>query len=248
MAVRQARGEKKAPGFFGKILRAVILLSFFGYFVLLLWSLYLWASEDFNNAMHALNRLSLLQAGYVSELGQDDLSANLSNVLNPKLKQGITSGIEVAGLQWQEVQHQLKTGLDDFRSQMGEEEQGVFWEGFDGFKQTAREFYLLALACAHVLMIKVLIIFAAFPLFILLALAGFIDGLNQRAIRTASLGRESTFVFHKSIPIATKTMFWVLAAWLALPLSLPPSSIFLGLSLLLSLVVSQSASRFKKYL
>ena len=34
---------------------------------------------------------------------------------------------------------------------------------------------------------------------VLLAIsAGLVDGLNQRAIRTASLGRESTYVFHKS--------------------------------------------------
>ncbi|STX55455.1 Fe2+/Zn2+ uptake regulation protein [Legionella beliardensis] len=108
--------------------------------------------------------------------------------------------------------------------------------------------YLLGCACAHVLWLKILLCIAAIPLFVLTSLAGLIDGLNQRAIRTASLGRESTYVFHKSLPLARKTLFWVLVMWLALPFCFNPTGLFMGLSVGLAIVMSTSASRFKKYL
>ena len=47
-------------------------------------------------------------------------------------------------------------------------------------------------AITHVITIKLCIIALSIPLFSLAILAGLVDGLSQRSIRTASLGREST--------------------------------------------------------
>ena len=95
---------------------------------------------------------------------------------------------------------------------------------------------------------KFVTLLSAIPLFFLSTLAGLIDGLNQRAIRAACLGRESTYVFHKSVPLARKIMCLVLGVWLCVPVTLPSSPIFVGLAVMLGLVMRMSASRFKKYL
>lgn len=103
-------------------------------------------------------------------------------------------------------------------------------------------------AASLVMLTKFMVLITAIPLFFLSIMAGLIDGLNQRAIRAACLGRESTYVFHKSVPIARKSICWVLAIWLCVPVTLPATPIFVGLAVMLGFVMRVSASRFKKYL
>ncbi|NDH68799.1 MAG: DUF4400 domain-containing protein [Gammaproteobacteria bacterium] len=103
-------------------------------------------------------------------------------------------------------------------------------------------------AITHVITIKLCIIALSIPLFSLAILAGLVDGLSQRSIRTASLGRESTYIFHKSIPVIRRIFVMLVLLWLSLPVSLSPSPLFLSLAVLMGLLASLSASRFKKYL
>lgn len=103
-------------------------------------------------------------------------------------------------------------------------------------------------AITHVITIKLCIIALSIPLFTFAILAGLVDGLSQRSIRTASLGRESTYIFHKSIPVIRRIFVMLVLLWLSLPVSLSPSPIFLSLAILMGLLASLSASRFKKYL
>lgn len=110
------------------------------------------------------------------------------------------------------------------------------------------QIWTILCAITHVITIKLCIIALSIPLFTLAILAGLVDGLSQRAIRTASLGRESTYIFHKSIPVIRKIFLMLVLLWLSLPVSLAPSPIFLSLAALMGLLASLSASRFKKYL
>lgn len=109
-------------------------------------------------------------------------------------------------------------------------------------------FWILVQAINHVMVAKLLLLVTAIPLFFLAVMAGLVDGLNQRAIRAACLGRESTYVFHKSVPLARKSMCVALGLWLCVPVTLSPTPIFVGLAVMLGLVARVSASRFKKYL
>ena len=115
-------------------------------------------------------------------------------------------------------------------------------------QHNAHLFWMLIRAISDVMLMKFMMLITAIPLFFLSTMAGIIDGLNQRAIRAACLGRESTYVFHKSVPIAEKCICFVLAIWLCVPVNLPSSPIFVGLAVMLGLVMRVSASRFKKYL
>ena len=109
-------------------------------------------------------------------------------------------------------------------------------------------FWILIQAINHLMVTKLLMLITAIPLFFLAVMAGLVDGLNQRAIRSACLGRESTYVFHKSVPLARKSMCVALGLWLCVPVTLSPTPIFVGLAVMLGLVARVSASRFKKYL
>ena len=109
-------------------------------------------------------------------------------------------------------------------------------------------FLILIQTINHVMASKLLMLISAIPLFFLAVMAGLVDGLNQRAIRSACLGRESTYVFHKSVPLARKSMCVALGIWLCVPVTLSPTPIFVGLAVMLGIVARVSASRFKKYL
>lgn len=128
-------------------------------------------------------------------------------------------------------------------------------QNFNELTDIAQEFilisqqvWLLIGLITQVMLIKLTILICAIPLFILTTTAGLVDGLNQRAIRTASLGRESSYVFHQLNRQFKRGLLLLLALWLAIPLSITPAFVFVPLSLLLSVVVSMTASRFKKYL
>lgn len=111
-----------------------------------------------------------------------------------------------------------------------------------------QQFIQLVLLSSQCLLIKLIILLAAMPLFTLAMLAGLVDGLNQRAIRTACLGRESSYVFHKLNHYFKKLLVILLMLWLALPISITPAYVFVPISLLMGLMVAMTASRFKKYL
>ena len=112
----------------------------------------------------------------------------------------------------------------------------------------AQKVWLLMKLSTQILFIKLAILISAIPLFLLATTTGLVDGLNQRAIRTASLGRESSYVFHQLNRYFKRALLLVLSLWLILPLSITPAFVFVPVSLLLSIMVSVTASRFKKYL
>ncbi|HAU0792884.1 TPA: TIGR03747 family integrating conjugative element membrane protein [Legionella pneumophila] len=112
----------------------------------------------------------------------------------------------------------------------------------------AQQLIKLMLLTSQCMLIKLMILLAAMPLFALAMIAGLVDGLNQRAIRTACLGRESSYVFHRLNHYFRKGLVIVLMIWLAMPISITPAYVFIPISLMLALMVAMTASRFKKYL
>ncbi|HAT9547448.1 TPA: TIGR03747 family integrating conjugative element membrane protein [Legionella pneumophila subsp. pneumophila] len=114
--------------------------------------------------------------------------------------------------------------------------------------EKSQQFLQILLLSSQCLLIKLIILFAALPLFALTMIAGLVDGLNQRAIRTACLGRESSYVFHRLNHYLKKGLVILLMVWLALPVSITPAYVFVPISLLMGLMVAMTASRFKKYL
>ncbi|MDD1148815.1 TIGR03747 family integrating conjugative element membrane protein [Pseudomonas sp. TNT2022 ID357] len=111
------------------------------------------------------------------------------------------------------------------------------------------EKYLIAAAfITLVVMVRLLILVLASPLFLLSAFIGLVDGLVRRDIRRFGAGRESGFVYHRAkasvLPLAV--LPWVV--YLALPISVNPLLILLPGAIMLGLAVNIMAGSFKKYL
>ena len=138
------------------------------------------------------------------------------------------------------MKKELNTVLPEENSELDQIAEDLF--------TTTKQVGLLINLTAHIMFIKLMILLASIPLFALAMTAGLVDGLNQRAIRTASLGRESSYVFHQFNRYFKRALLMLLALWLAIPVCITPALMFIPVSILLSVVVSITASRFKKYL
>ncbi|EHL29723.1 hypothetical protein LDG_8313 [Legionella drancourtii LLAP12] len=225
-----------------------ICITFLGWMILIGWTLISWINEGFEPTYKKVQRLALMQTLVVREFSDASfvkwLNECVSTNFQAQSARMVLSAQNAGGKLTQAAQKHMGALAHQKDVPMAPE----LIQLFNDLWLKAQQFWLLLSATGHLLLIKLAILITAIPLFLLAVTAGLVDGLNQRAIRTASLGRESTYVFHKSIPFARKTVFWVLGLWLALPHALPPSPIFVTLSVLLSLVVSVTSSRFKKYL
>lgn len=248
MAIKQTDLRRKTkPGFLCRVVNAVLFAGVIGFFVLFLWAVFLWVTSGYEYALNAVERLSVREAHWVIELSSVSLVSK--KILSNELKHSMNQWVDEAKQTTQRMNSALGNHLKSVERQIIEQQDVVFLsDSFSEATAFVSQVYLMGYSCIHVLLMKVMMCLAAIPLFVLTAMAGLVDGLNQRAIRTASLGRESTYVFHKTLPLARKTLFWVLVLWISLPLSVNPTLLFLSLSALLAVVMSISASRFKKYL
>ena len=248
MAVVHKQKSIKKSSLLQRTLVSWLCIAFLGWTVIFGWSLWAWGHEGFERSYKKVQDLSQKQAMAVREFSDASFSVWLSQRVTPALWEQSTAARNTAqwvgGKMTQVAQAQMDELLTPERAPIAEE----LSEFLNEYSLKTQQFWLLMSATGHVVLIKGAVLVAAIPLFLLAMTAGLIDGLNQRAIRTASLGRESTYVFHKSIPIARRLLFWVLGLWLAVPHALSPTPVFVSLSFLLALLVSVTSSRFKKYL
>ncbi len=248
MAVANKQRPIKKSSWIKRMLVSWICVAFLGWMVLMGWALWSWVHIGFESTADTIQDLSLKQAVVVSEFSDASFTTWLSQRVTPDLRTHSASTLikaqDVGGRLAQMAQEQMDAVIQPDPSLIAPE----LTQTFNEFSLKAQQFWILLRVTGHLLLIKGAILVAAIPLFLLAISAGLVDGLNQRAIRTASLGRESTYVFHKSIPLARRALFWVLVLWLAIPHALSPTPIFVSLSVFLACLVSVTSSRFKKYL
>ncbi|HAU1484915.1 TPA: TIGR03747 family integrating conjugative element membrane protein, partial [Legionella pneumophila] len=192
---------------------------FLGWLALIIWAVSQWLLHGYPFAFDKVNVLVNTQREAITPVYQGSLLATLS--LDVKPSWTLT------------IPYLNKLAINDFAADLLEKSQ---------------QFFQLVLLSSQCLLIKLIILFAAMPLFALTMVAGLVDGLNQRAIRTACLGRESSYVFHRLNYYLKKLLVILLMLWLALPVSITPAYVFVPISLLMGLMVAMTASRFKKYL
>ncbi|QRN03519.1 DUF4400 domain-containing protein [Legionella sp. MW5194] len=197
----------------------LIIVLFLGWLAIIIWALSQWLLHGYSFAFEKVNTLVNTQREAITPVYQGSLLAALP--LNAKPDWAFT------------IPYLNKLAINDLAKDLIEKSQ---------------QFLQILLLSSQCLLIKLIILFAALPLFALTMIAGLVDGLNQRAIRTACLGRESSYVFHKLNHYLKKGLVILLMLWLALPVSIPPAYVFVPVSLLMGLMVAMTASRFKKYL
>lgn len=220
-----------------RLIMSLLVLIFFGWLLLFGWALSLWALSGFDNAWQRIYKLSTQQAAAISAFNEASIAERLKAWRIDLPTEHITQKATQAG---SAIREELNTVLPEENSELNSMAEDVF--------NLSKQLWFLASLITQVMLIKLTILLAAIPLFALATTAGLVDGLNQRAIRTASLGRESSYVFHQINRYFKRGMLLLLALWLAIPISISPALMFVPVSILLSLMVSITASRFKKYL
>lgn len=195
------------------------LVIFLGWLALIIWAVSQWLLHGYPFAFDRVNALVNTQREAITPVYQGSLLATLP--LDVKPSWVVT------------IPYLNKLAINEFAADLLEKSQ---------------QFFQLVLLSSQCLLIKLIILLAAIPLFALTMIAGLVDGLNQRAIRTACLGRESSYVFHRLNHYLKKLLVILLILWLALPISITPAYVFVPISLVIGLMVAMTASRFKKYL
>lgn len=208
-----------------KLVMNLLMLVILSGFVLLAWSLTLWVRFGFEEAFERLHQLSNQQRAVLIPFNTPAINTTWLKL--PTVN--ITNKIQT-------VSNALPHPNNEF-----------VLITYDAL-QIAKKFWQLVGMTAQVILTKLTILLAAIPLFTLAMTAGLIDGLNQRAIRTASLGRESSYVFHQLNRLFKRGLIVLFGLWLAIPLCITPALMLVPVSVLLSVMVSITASRFKKYL
>lgn len=224
----------KAPArqYSKKLVFNLLIMVFLGWFVLFCWTMTLWMRFGFENAWQCLYRLSSQQRTALVQFNDASIAMRLPRhwVL------GMTRNLS-------EMNHVIHAALPQSPFVINH---GVSLITADAWRVTKEAWALMSMT-GQIMLIKLTILLAAIPLFCLSMTAGLVDGLNQRAIRTASLGRESSYVFHQMNRYFKRGLVLLLGLWLALPVSIAPALMLVPVSVLLSVVVSVTASRFKKY-
>ena len=239
--------NKKKPS-----LKKLILLSLLiSFFILYLVAVCLWGIYGYDTSVSFF--ISLLKANQVSLAGLND------SLLSYPVVRGATDTLntlisnESITAQTQNIvnvgANGLKQGLSGFLSE------DVISDAFDaaqGFLNQAYGFLLKAgwlfVLVLKIFLIKTCLLIAAIPLFALLGVVGLIDGLSQREIRRAELGRESSYLFHMLNKWIAKIIGIGLCIWVCLPMTVNPQWFFVPLGLMFAVMLSLSASKFKKYL
>ena len=200
----------------------VVLL---GWLILLSWSMVIWVRFGVNAAQERLHQLIIQQRTTLIPFSDLRIHA-------PWMKLSVTG---------------LSNQINTIRHALPQPNIEITDIASDAF-QIVKQFWRIIGMVTQVMLIKLTIVIAALPLFILTMTAGLVDGLNQRAIRTASLGRESSYVFHQLTRYFKRGLTVLLGLWIAIPVNVTPALMFVPVSVLLSVMVSVTASRFKKYL
>ncbi|CZI29254.1 TPA: TIGR03747 family integrating conjugative element membrane protein [Legionella pneumophila] len=197
----------------------LFLVLFLGWLALILWAISQWLLYGYPAALDAVTALVNTQREAITPVYQGSLLAALPLEAKPS---------------WLLIIPYLnKLTLNEFAADL---------------LVKIQQFIQLVVLASQCLLIKLIILFAALPLFALTMTAGLVDGLNQRTIRTACLGRESSYVFHRLNHYLKKLLVILLMLWLAVPASITPAYVFVPISLAMGLMVAMTASRFKKYL
>ena len=220
-----------------KLVFNVFMIVLLGWLILFCWTMTLWVRFGFDDAWQRLYQLSNQQRAAIVQFNDASIAERLNSVLLKLPTEGLSSKVS-------EMNHSIRRALPDSQFIVTTELNRIT----DDALRVAKQVWMFIGMTGHVMLIKLMILMAAVPLFLLTMAVGLIDGLNQRAIRTASLGRESSYVFHQLNRLFKRGLIVLLGLWLAIPVSITPALMLVPVSVLLSVMVSMTSSRFKKYL
>jgi integrating conjugative element membrane protein (TIGR03747 family) len=101
---------------------------------------------------------------------------------------------------------------------------------------------------AKVFAVRFTVLALATPVFVLLGLVGFAEGLMRRDLRRWGGGRESSFLYHHTKKLLGPSIVTAWMLYLAAPFSIHPNWVLLPFAALFAVGVAMTTGTFKKYL
>ncbi|KDE34212.1 membrane protein [Kosakonia radicincitans UMEnt01/12] len=155
-----------------------------------------------------------------------------------------------AAWQWLFINSGFSGWLQSFR-QASEQGRGAI-PALNGFGATLVKWlgeYLQATVWVMMIFfIRVLILFLSLPLFVLVVIAGVVEGLVRRDLRRYGAGYESSFVYHHAKRFIKPALYGPCMLYLAWPTAVWPNLLILPSALLIGSVLTLVTATFKKYL
>lgn len=105
-----------------------------------------------------------------------------------------------------------------------------------------------AIDVSLVVLVRLIILVLSFPLFVMAAVVGSVDGLVRRDLRRFGAGRESAFVYHHAKRLTGPVFISGWAIYLGMPWSVHPNLFLVPCAALFGLLLSITVGSFKKYL
>lgn len=96
-------------------------------------------------------------------------------------------------------------------------------------------------------LLRLAILLQALPLFALIIVVGFIDGLVRRDLRRFGAGHESGFVYHHAKRMISSSLIATVLVWLAEPVFLEPEYVLVLGTVGIVIAISVATGAFKKY-
>lgn len=99
-----------------------------------------------------------------------------------------------------------------------------------------------------VIVLRCCIFIAFLPLMFLILFVFIVDGLVERDKRKFQGARESTFVFHRTMPLGKSFFLLLFFIYMVLPWFISPETILVPMDLFIGLLTTLAIKHFKKYL
>ncbi|HGS8256800.1 TPA: DUF4400 domain-containing protein [Legionella pneumophila] len=238
---------KKKTGLIGLILASLFLSLVILYLV----AVFLWTVYGYETALPFFIRLLKANETSLSGLGESVLSHPFIHGFFQKVSVSVSD----ANLS-HKAQSLTQSGIDGLKEELSAYlSETLVSDAIEKGAGVLNSLYVFALKAGWLLAlslkifaIKAFLLIAALPLFALLGVVGLVDGLSLREIRRAELGRESSYLFHMLNKWIARIIGLGLCVWVCMPTALNPQWFFVPLGLLFSMMLSLSASKFKKYL
>ena len=115
-------------------------------------------------------------------------------------------------------------------------------------QNNAREYAFAVYYICLSFLIRTMILFYSMPLFILIGMVGFVDGVVARELRRWGGGKESSWLFHRFYALVPVLCILPWVIYLGVPLKIHPNSIVVPTALITAMMIFFSTKTFKKYM
>lgn len=228
-----------------KLVLALLNAMVTGWLILVSWLVFLWWQHDF---AYADNKASIWL--HAAQTNWQHVLQNESHHTQFVLAR-VINDIATSSNKWMNDMKaqalQANTALHHDTLVKQNESDSDMQTTVNNIKQALQQTACLLLTTANIVLTKMLLFVLAIPLFLLALFVGLANGLMLRAVRKASLGRESAYLFHKLSSLFPSLLNVIICLFLVMPILILPQYLLVGIAVLSGLWLSQVASRFKKY-